>query len=155
MLALVKQSNAGNDKTLLPKLRSVAMPTDHELTAERHRQAYWLRLARAYDPRKPTLADVAQAAGLSANSGGMVSRWENDRTPEGPKPSRLKRVAAFYGLPVDLFSSPPETDEDRLADMRRLAIGAVELEQQDWDAGADDGPSDEDEPDEPPHRQLA
>lgn len=131
------------------------MPTDHELSAERHRQAYWLRLARLYDPRRPTLADVAKAAGLADKSGGMVSRWENDRTPEGPKQSRLKRVAAFYGLPVALFSEPPETDEDRLARMRRLAIGAIELEQQDWDAEQGDDPDDGDEPDGPRDRRSA
>lgn len=140
---------------MVENLRSLAMPSDYDLALGRHRQAYWLRLARQYDPRKPTLQEVAKAAGLSANSGSVVSLWENDRTPEGPKPSRLRRVAAFYGLPVALFSDPPETDEERLATLRRLAIGAVDLEQQDWDAGQEGGRDAGGGHDEPPGKRSA
>lgn len=114
-----------------------------------------LRVARMTDPREPTLADVAIAAGLGAGSGSVVSLWERNRTPEGPKQSQLRRLAAFYGLPLGVFTEPPETDEERLARLRRLAIAAVELEQDDWDQGGRAVPPDEAAPDGPPHTPPA
>jgi transcriptional regulator with XRE-family HTH domain len=148
LLAVVKQANGLSGKALAPNLRLVAMPTDADLAQIRARRAYWLRAARANDPRRPTLAAAAKVAGLKEGSGSVVSLWERNATPEGPKDSQLRRLAAFYGLPFSLFSEPPETDEERLARMRQLALAAVELEQQDWDSGeaghrdAEDGPGD-------------
>ena len=116
-------------------LRLVTMPTEEELKVIRARRAWWLRVARLADPRHPTLGDAAVAAGLDAGSGSVVSLWEaNKQKGEGPKESQLRRLASFYGLPFTLFVDPPETDEERLARLRELALSALEQEQADWDA---------------------
>jgi transcriptional regulator with XRE-family HTH domain len=132
------------------------MPTDHEYKVRKARQAWMLRVARLTDPREPKLADVAEAAGLGRGSGSVVSLWEHNATKDGPKQSQLFRLAAYYGLPLSVFTEPDhETDEERLATKRRLAIGAVELEQDDWDQGDREPPDDEDGPAAPPRRPQA
>lgn len=128
------------------------MPDDHELAAIRARQAWMLRMARLTDPRRPTQADVAKAAGLGIGSGSVVSLWESNKSKGGPSLDQLRRVARFFGLPLTVFTEPPETDEERLANLRRLAIAAVGLEQADWDQAEEEPPADEDAPDGPPHR---
>lgn len=132
------------------------MPTDHELAVTKARQAWMLRVARMTDPREPTLAQVAVAAGLKATSGSVVSLWENNRTKgDGPKQSQLRRLAAYYGLPLNVFTEPDETDEERLSKLRRLAIAAVELEQADADQEEEADPGDGDERGGPPRRPQA
>lgn len=93
------------------------MPTLEEDALRRKRQAYWLRTVRAVDPRRPTLADVARAAGLKGTSGSVVSLWENDVAREGPKLSQLQRLAAFYAVPLRIFTEPDPTRRgaDRVA----------------------------------------
>lgn len=125
-----------SDKTLQPNLRLVAMPSEPDLALAKARTAWWLRVCRMLDPRKPTLAQVAKAADLQEGSGSVVSLWENNRTANGPTLPQLRRLAAFYGVPLTLFTESPETDEERLATIRRLALGAVDLEQQDWESEA-------------------
>lgn len=112
------------------------MPTEPDLALAKARTAWWLRVCRMLDSREPTLAEIAKAAGLKEGSGSVVSLWENNRTATGPKLAQLRRLAAFYNVPLTLFTEPPETDEERLAQMRRLALGAVDLEQQHWDEEA-------------------
>jgi transcriptional regulator with XRE-family HTH domain len=107
------------------------MPTEPDLALVQARTAWWLLVCRLTDPRKPTLADVATAAGLSEGSGSTISRWENNQAVNPPKLPQLRRLAAFYGVPLSLFTEPPETDEERAARYRQLALGAVELAQQD------------------------
>lgn len=132
------------------------MPTDHELAVTKARQAWMLRVARLTDPREPTLAEIAVAAGLGEGSGSVVSLWERNRTKgDGPKQSQLRRLAAFYGLPLNVFTEPEPTDEERLAGLRRLAIAAVELEQADWDREGEQPQDGEDGPGGPPHRPQA
>lgn len=112
------------------------MPTDVDLARFRARQAWWLKVAREADPRKPTLSDVAQAAGLKEGSGSVASLWENNLSVSGPKQEQLYRLAAFYGLPVTLFSDPPETDEEHLATLRQLALAAIEIANEDLEQEA-------------------
>lgn len=131
------------------------MGTDRDLAQSQARTAWWLRVCRMTDPRIPTLAQVAVAAGLSEGSGSTVSRWETNTAINPPKLPQLRLLARFYGVPVRLFTEPPETDEERAARYRRLALGAVDEEQQDWDEAPGDDPSPEDEPGDAPHRQLA
>lgn len=124
------------------------MPTDQEIALIRARQAWWLKMCRETDPRKPTLGAVAKAAGLDEGSGSVVSLWENNRTKSGPKYEQLVRLAAYYAVPLSVFTEPPETDQERLAHFRQLALGAIAVGQQDAAAepasgrGADDPPGD-------------
>lgn len=120
-----------------PNLRLVQMPTEPDIALAKARTAWWLRVCRMLDPREPTLAQVAKAAGLSEGSGSVVSLWENNQTATGPKLSQLRRLSAFYSVPLTLFTEPPETDEERLAGLRRLALGAIEIERQDWNEAAE------------------
>lgn len=132
------------------------MPTEHELARRRARTAWWLRTCRLTDPREPPLAAVATAAGLGAGSGSVVSLWERNRAPNGPKLDQLHRLAAYYGVPVTLFTNPPATDEERLARYRQLALGALEAEREDWAQEAEEGgPDDEDGHDAPPSKRSA
>lgn len=101
------------------------MPTDAEQQARRRRRAWWIASARRADPRKPKLVDVAVAVGLAANSASTVSDWENNVSE--PSLRQLERLAAYYGLPLSTFTDPAETEQDRLDDLRALAIAAVEL----------------------------
>lgn len=91
----------------------------------RARQAWWLKMCRETDPRKPTLGQVAVAAGISDGSGSVVSLWENNKGVNLPKYEQLVRLAAFYGVPLTVFTEPDETDQERLAHFRRLALGAI------------------------------
>ena len=131
---LVKQPNRISANRLGPTLRLVVMPSDPDLALSKARLAYWLRMCRETDPRKPTLAAVAVAAGLSRGSGSVVSQWENNLTVNPPKLPQLQRLSAFYGVPLSLFTEPPETDEERLASTRRILMEAVEEEVADWAA---------------------
>jgi transcriptional regulator with XRE-family HTH domain len=86
------------------------------------RRGYWLRRAR--ENSGVTLSDAAVTAGLSASSGSTVSLWE--RGQRGIKVHQMKRLALRYGVPVSLFTDPPETDDERLraaiAEATRLAL---------------------------------
>lgn len=112
------------------------MPTDRDLALLRARQAWWLKVLRETDSRKLTLSQVAVAAGLDGGSGSVVSLWENNRAKNPPKYEQLVRLAAFYGVPLGLLTEPPETDEERLAHFRQLALGAVAVALQDVAAEA-------------------
>lgn len=116
---------------MVPDLRLVPMPTDAAVQKRQTRTAWWLRVCHLVDSRKPTGAQVAVAAGLSAGSASVVSLWEQNKAQ--PKLEQLERLAAFYGVPVSLFTEPPETDEERLGRYRQRALAAVDAEQRDWD----------------------
>jgi transcriptional regulator with XRE-family HTH domain len=107
------------------------MPTPEEMAERRARQAWWLRVVRMTDPRKPTLSQVAVAAGLKPGSGSVVSLWERDDSKEGPKQSQLVRLAAYYEVPLALFTEPRETDEEYVSRLRRLAVAAIDLAHED------------------------
>jgi transcriptional regulator with XRE-family HTH domain len=88
------------------------------------RRGYWLRRARIN--ADVTLADAAQTAGLSAASGSTVSLWEQGQRPI--KVVQLARLARRYGVPISLFTSPPKTDDERLAE---AIADAAALERED------------------------
>jgi transcriptional regulator with XRE-family HTH domain len=75
-----------------------------------------------------TLEDAAATAGLSRTSGSTVSLWE--RGQRSIKVVQLNRLARRYGVPVTLFTDPPMTDDERLA---QAIADAQALERDDWD----------------------
>jgi transcriptional regulator with XRE-family HTH domain len=107
------------------------MPTEDEMEGRKRRRAWWIASARRADPRHPKLADVAIAVGLKANSASTISDWENNQGG-GPSLAQLERLAAFYALPVSLFTEPQPTEEEHLSRLRDLALAAVALESEDW-----------------------
>lgn len=115
------------------------MPTDEELAAQRRRRAWWIASARRADPREPTLADVARAVGLKANSASTVSDWERN-IGGGPSVEQLHRLAAYYGLAVSVFMEPDPTEQEYLDQARALASAAVGLEHADSARAAARGP---------------
>lgn len=130
------------------------MPTDDEIEQRRRRRAWWIASARRADPRQPKLEAVALAVGLKATSASTVSDWENN-IGGGPSITQMERLAAFYGLPVRTFTEPEPTDQEVLDRLRELAIAAVDLEQQDWQAEQDQGQDGDDAPDATPGRRSA
>lgn len=109
------------------------MPTDEELEQRRRRRAWWLRVAR--EQRGQSQAGVADAVGLSKKSASTVGDWE--RNVSEPSLRQLEMLAVIYGVPLNLFIDPPETDEERF---QRLAAGAVAA------AGDEDEPEQETDP---------
>lgn len=97
------------------------------------RIGWWLRVAR--ESRGLKLAGVATGIGLSANSASTISAWEEGSRQ--PSLRQLAQLAVLYDVPFSLFTEPPETDEERLERYRALAVAAIELEQQDWEQGAE------------------
>lgn len=124
------------------------MPTDEELERRRRRRAWWLRVAR--ESRGLSQGGVAESLGLSRKSASTVGDWE--RYVSDPSLRQLEMLAVLYGVPLAMFTDPPETDEERLD---RVVADASALEREDWaagegrDPGAGDGPVDE------PRRQPA
>jgi transcriptional regulator with XRE-family HTH domain len=65
---------------------------------------------------------VAQALGLSGKSGSTIGDWE--RGVSQPSLRQLAQLAALYQVPLDLFVTPPKTDDERLDEIVQLAAGA-------------------------------
>ena len=66
------------------------------------------------------------------------------------------RLAAYYGVPLSLFTEPPETDEERVATYRQLALGAIAIAEQDSEAEAGEPDRDgDDQPDGKRRRRSA
>lgn len=107
-------------------LRSVPVPSETDIQQRRRRRAHWLRLAR----NGMSQAGAAEMVGLSPKSASTISDWEN--AVADPSLLQLERLAGIYGVPLSLFTDPPETDEERLARIRRLA---GEQEQRDSEEG--------------------
>jgi transcriptional regulator with XRE-family HTH domain len=112
------------------------------------RRGYWLRRAR--DKAGVTLSDAAVTAGLQATSGSTVSLWE--RGQRGIKVHQMKRLAVRYGVPVSLFTDPPMTDDERLAE---AIADATRLEREDSASAGEQYPRGDDEPGGSRHRRLA
>lgn len=132
-----------------PHLRLVAMPTHEELELRRRRRAWWLRVAR--ESRGLSQGGVAESLGLSRKSASTVGDWE--RYVSDPSLRQLEMLAVLYGVPLAMFTDPPETDEERLD---RIVSGASALEREDWEAGERGStPGADDEPDGAPRRRSA
>lgn len=120
------QTKAERDNIVLLSLGSVAVArSEAEYDLRRRRRAWWLYVAR----RVTGLSQqgVAQAVGLSAKSASTVGDWE--RGVSEPSLKQLGMLAALYNAPLTLFVEPPETDEERFAELARVAI---DLEREDW-----------------------
>lgn len=113
-------------QAVLWRLPSAAMTAEEDVEAIR--RGYWLRRAR--EQSGVTLSDAALTAGLGAKSGSTVSLWE--RGQRGIKVHQMKRLALRYGVPISLFTDPPMTDDERLAEAvaeaARLALLDSEAE---------------------------
>lgn len=135
-------------------LRLVRMPTQEEILATRRRRAWWIASARRADPRKPKLEAVATAVGLSANSASTVSDWENN-LGGGPSMVQLELLAAFYGLPLKVFTEPAPTEQETLDGLRWLARAAIDLAHEDLEAEQSGAHGGEAQRGESPHTRSA
>ena len=100
------------------------MPDDDTLYAKR--LGFWLRMAR--ERAGKSQAGAADELGLSKNSKSTISDYENGVTV--PSIKALRRLAAWYGVPLEVFTNPGPTTEERLDEIVRAA---AELERADWE----------------------
>lgn len=125
----------GNSLSL--RLLSGAVPDDDAIY--NRRLGFWLRMAR--ERAGKSQAGAAEFIGLAPSSKSTISDWEVGTRP--PKLNQLRRLAAFYAVPLELFTDPQPTPEERIDEIVRLAGHA---ERRDWaeeqgtSQGADDGP---------------
>jgi transcriptional regulator with XRE-family HTH domain len=130
------------------------MPTDADLATLKRRRAWWIAAARRADPRRPVLSTVALAVGLKENSASTVSDWENN-LGGGPSIEQLHLLAAFYNLPVKVFTEPEATDQEFLDGFRALADAAIELAHEDLARAAEDAGPYDSPPGPSPRRRTA
>ena len=90
-------------------LALVGMTTD-DVGTYRRRRGHWLRVAR--QAKGLTLKEVAQEMDYSLRSSSTIKLWEDGK--RDPSDVQLRRVAAVLGVPVEVFTDPDETDEERL-----------------------------------------
>lgn len=98
------------------------MPDD-ELYAKR--LGFWLRMAR--ERAGKSQAGAAEFLGLSKKSKSTISDYENGVTV--PPLQFLRRLADWYGVPLEVFTNPEPTIEERLD---AIVHAAAELEREDW-----------------------
>jgi len=91
-------------------LAFVGMADEVDERTYRYRRGYWLRGARRRAGLN--LESVAKAMQYSSGSASTFSLWEDGK--RDPSDVQLRRIAAVYGVPVEIFSEPDETDEERL-----------------------------------------
>lgn len=127
------------------RLLSGPMPDD-EIYAKR--LGFWLRMAR--ERAGKSQAGAAEYLGFSSRSKSTISDYENGVTV--PSLKVLRRLAAWYGVPLTVFIDPQPTIEEQLDEIVRLAGGA---EREDWAAGLDRGREDGDGPAAAPGRRSA
>lgn len=135
---------------MLPFPRIVpAMP---DATVEKRRRGFWMRMAREH--AQLSQASAAELLGLKSKSKSTLSKLENGG--QEPKASLIARMAALYGVPVELLIHPPmaadEVIERRLTEAVR---DAEALEREDWERGAGPAPRDGDGPAAGPRRRSA
>ena len=103
------------------------------------RLGFWLKAARERSGKSQ--AGAAEFLGFSVKSKSTISDYENGVTI--PSLPVLRRLAEWYGLPLETFTDPGPTPEERLDEIVRLA---GQREQRDWqaaperDQGAGDAP---------------
>jgi len=115
------------------------------------RLGFWVRMAR--ERAGKSQEGVATELGLKASSKSTVSDWENGVRP--PSLPQLRRLARYFRVPIRVFVEPAPTAFEDLDRWTALAADAIDLEQQDWEAGQESDPADEDEPDGRRDRQSA
>lgn len=111
------------------------------------RQGFWLRMAR--ERAGKSQKGAALELGLSEKSKSTVSDYESGNPDKAPSQRTLRILARWYGVPVELFVSPPPTAFEVIEQLLDEASRAGEAaERRDWEAGegrapeAGDGPGD-------------
>ncbi len=108
------------------RLLSAAMADDETYL---RRQGFWLRMAR--ERAGKSQAGAAQYLGLSKHSKSSISDYETGVTP--PSLLTLRKLAAWYGVPLSVLTEPEPTPTERLDELARAATAqAIE----DLDSGA-------------------
>lgn len=92
------------------------------------RVGFWLRMAR--ERAGKSQEGAAAFLGYSAKSKSSISDYETGKTPVPL--AILRKLAAWYGVPLGVFTDPQPTPEERLDEIVRLAEVA---EREDWGAG--------------------
>lgn len=87
----------------------VVMTTEDPATY-RLRRGHWLRVAR--QRAGLTLKEVAHAMDYSQRSQTTIKLWEDGR--RDPSDVQLRKLASVLGIPVEVFTDPDETDDERL-----------------------------------------
>lgn len=128
------------------RLLSGAMHEEDEVY--NRRLGFWLRMAR--ERAGKSQAGAAEFIGLSKSSKSTISDWENGARP--PSLSHLRRLAAYYAVPLEVFTDPQPTPEERLDEIVRLAGDAERL---DWERVGELPRAAEDEPPYEPGRRSA
>lgn len=95
------------------------MATD-DTAIYRRRRGHWLRVAR--QAKGLTLKEVAKEMDYSLRSSSTIKLWEDGK--RDPSDVQLRRVAGVLGVPVEVFTDPDETDEERLQGKIRAIIAA-------------------------------
>jgi transcriptional regulator with XRE-family HTH domain len=103
----------------LPWLTIAAVATPTEESLYRRRRGHWLRVAR--QRAGLTLKEVAHAMEYSQWSQTTIKKWEDGE--RDPSDVQLRRLAGVLGVPVEVFTDPDETDEERLEAKIRRVIG--------------------------------
>lgn len=128
------------------RLLSTAMAAEDELYKKR--LGFWLRAARERSGKSQ--AGAAELLGFSPKSKPTISDYENGVTI--PSLPALRRLAEWYGLPLETFTDPAPTPEERLDEIARLA---AQREQRQWDEVAGGRRAVEDERDDGRSRRSA
>lgn len=84
--------------------------TTEDAAAYRRRRGHWLRVARVRAGL--TLKEVAHEMQYSQRSQTTIKMWEDGK--RDPSDVQLRQVAAVLGVPVEVFTEPDETDQERL-----------------------------------------
>lgn len=128
------------------RLLSGLVPDDDGLYAKR--LGFWLRMAR--ERAGKSQAGAAEYLGFSGKSKSTISDYENGVTV--PSLRVLRRLAAWYGVPLAVFTQPDPTVEERLDEIVRAA---TELERADWEREQEALPEAEDGRDAAPGTRSA
>jgi transcriptional regulator with XRE-family HTH domain len=98
-------------------LALVGVATD-DVALYRKRRGHWLRIAR--QQRGLTLKEVAHDLGYSQRSATTIKLWEDGLRDLSDV--RLRRLAEVYAVPVEVFTEPDETDDERLSNRVRAIL---------------------------------
>lgn len=101
-----------------------------EDTTYYRRQGFWLRMAR--ERAGKSQKGAALELGMSEKSKSTISDYERGEQV-APQPV-LRRLARWYGVPVELFLNPRATADEVIEDrMHDLARRAAAVERLDWE----------------------
>ena len=90
----------------------------NDADAYRRRRGHWLRVARQAEGL--TLKEVAREMGYSLRSASTIKLWEDGK--RDPSDVQLRHLAEVLNRPIDVFTDPDETDEERLVSRTRAVL---------------------------------